>query len=374
MIYFDNAATGGFKPSAVINAATTVTKYLCANPGRSAHRLAVTGEKIVYDCRCLLGQMFGATPERVILTKNCTEALNMAILGSVRAGGHVITTVFEHNSVLRPLYHLRDKGLISLDVVAPDKEQDIVQTISNKIKPETYLIAVTAISNVTGEVFPIRKVGEIAKEKGILFLVDGAQGGGHIPISVNKDYISMLALACHKGLYGIMGSGALILNGFVELCPITFGGTGVDSYSTTMPSNYPERLECGTVNLPAIAALCEGIRYARKNVSTFGEQLIFSSARLIDALKNIGNVTLYSNPNPAGIVSFGVNGLDSSFVADILNNEYDVAVRAGAHCAPLCHKHLNTQDFGLIRCSFAVQNTANEIDYFIKAIDKISKQ
>lgn len=374
MIYFDNAATGGFKPHAVVDATTTAVKYLSANPGRSGHRLSVVGAKAVYDCRVMLSGLFNCSPERVIFTKNCTEALNLAILGSAKRGGHVITTTFEHNSVLRPLNHLKALSQISFDVVEPKKDVSLAQEIESRIRKDTYMVVCTAVSNVTGQALPLMEIGKVCKERGLLFVVDGAQGAGHIPIDMKELNVNALALAGHKGLYGIMGSGALLIDDSTSISPIIYGGTGTESYSPYQPQEYPERLEAGTLNLPAVMALLEGARFVKNNLISFGTHLLSGTSRLIDGLKNIEQVTLYSSPNKSGIVAFSLDGFSSTEVADLLNHEYDVAVRGGAHCAPLTHKFLGTSEQGLVRCSLAVQNSFREIDYFIKAIKQIASK
>ncbi len=371
MIYFDNAATGGFKPRAVIDGAETTLKYLSANPGRSGHRLSVTGAKAVYECRCTIADFFNASPDRVIFTKNCTEALNLAIFGSIKKGGHVITTVFEHNSVLRPLYHLKNSGIIELDVASPDKDGDLVSAIKNKIKPNTYLIAVNSVSNVTGEELPIKELGKLAKSIGAYLLVDGAQGGGHIELDLKDIGASFLCLAGHKGLCGIMGSGVLILDDNVDLNPLLYGGTGSETFNLDQPECYPERLEAGTLNLPAIVALSEGVRFVKNNLTSFSKHLLSVTNYVINALKQLKGVKCFSSPNHAGIIAFSLNNMASEQVADVLNLEYDVAVRGGYHCAPLIHKFLGTEDDGLVRVSIAVQNSSREIDYFLRAIKEI---
>ncbi len=373
MIYFDNAATGGFKPQAAISAAVSVIKYLSANPGRSGHRLAVTGAKIVENARELIGENFNADPFRVVFTKNCTEALNTAIFGTLKPKRHVITTVFEHNSVLRPLGFLQARGDITLDAVAPDKDGDIISAIKEKITDDTYLIVSTAISNVTGLTLPIEKIGELAKDRNLLFIVDGAQAGGHINIDMKKSNISALCLAGHKGMGGIMGSGILILSDETEVSPLIHGGTGTETFNMIQPKDYPERLEAGTLNLPAIAALLEGFRYVSGNVERIGKILTEKTERLIDGLKDIDGVKLYSTPNAGGIVSFSLENLSSSAAEELLNSEYDVAVRGGFHCAPLTHKFLKTDKDGLIRASLSPQNSGREEDYFLSAIRKMSK-
>lgn len=372
MIYFDNAATGGFKIRAVTDAAETVIKFLSANPGRSGHRLSITGAETVYSTRTIIAEHFSCSPDRVIFTKNCTEALNVAIFGAVKKGSHVITTVFEHNSVLRPLYHLKKQGVITLDVVSPDKNGTFFSSVKSRLRPETELIVMTAISNVTGAITDYKKVLDLASLNGVHVLIDGAQGGGHVPLKVREYGISFLALAGHKGLGGIMGSGVLILNDDVDLSPLILGGTGSESYNLSQPSCYPERLESGTLNLPAIAALGEGVKFTMENLKSFSEHLLSYTKHMIDGLNKMPNVTIYSTPNPAGIVSFSVGGKESGDVADILNSNYDVAVRGGLHCAPLTHKFLGTDGSGLVRASLAVQNGTREINYFLRAVNTIA--
>lgn len=374
MIYFDNAATGGFKPRAVTDAVNTVIRYLLANPGRSGHRLSLTGAQAVHQTRQILAQYFNAKEERVIFTKNCTEALNIGILGTAQKGGHVICTTFEHNSVLRPLYHLKKQGVIELDVVCPDEQNDIVSKIEEKIKPNTYLIATTAVCNVTGEELPLHRIGKLTKKNDLLFLVDGAQGGGHISLDMKELNINLLALAGHKGLLGIMGSGALIISDGTEVSPITFGGTGSESFNLNQPECYPERLECGTLNLPAICALGEGAKFIKNNQQTFATHLLNASEYLISSLKKINNVCVFSKPNRSGIVAFKLENLSSFDVADILNTDYDIAVRGGLHCSPLTHKFLGTEEDGLIRASLAVQNSSHETSFFLKAISEIASR
>jgi cysteine desulfurase family protein len=374
MIYLDNAATGGFKPRAVTDAAESVLRFLCANPGRSGHRLSITGATIVEECRDIISQTFSSSQDRVIFTKNCTEALNVAIFGTVKQGDHVITTVYEHNSVLRPLFRLKELGIISLDIVAPSPNLDVLESIKEKICPKSKVIVTTAVSNVTGEELPVYSIGKLAKEHGLIYIVDGAQGGGHIPLSVKDTGISLIALAGHKGLYGIMGSGVLVMADNVNVEPLIFGGTGSESFNVHQPNSYPEKLEAGTLNLPAISALNHGVRYVKANMANFSEKLLSSTGNLITHLSTIKNVTCYSKPNRAGIVAFALNNLPSAEVADILNSDYDIAVRGGLHCAPLIHKHLNTMSEGLVRVSFAVQNSSREINYLLKAVAEITNR
>lgn len=373
MIYLDNVATGGFKPDTVINAVNSTIKYLCANPGRSGHKLSLTGAEIVNNCRSVLAEFFSCQPERVIFTKNCTEALNTAIFGLCKKGTHVITTVFEHNSVLRPLYYLEKNKMISLDIIEPKNNLPMETAILNAIKKDTSLIVVTSISNVTGEILPIQKIGEICKKYDIKFILDGAQGGGHIDLDVQKNNISALCLAGHKGLYGIMGSGALILGENTNLSPLLFGGTGTDTFSPFQPEYYPERLEAGTLSLPAIASLLEGVQYIKRNFLPFQKRLLYYTDFLISELTKIPLVKVYSSPNPAGIVAFEIIGKDSNEVATVLDSNYDIAVRGGFHCAPLCHKYLHTEVNGLVRIGASPNNTERELLYVASSIKNIAK-
>ncbi len=368
MIYLDNAATCGFRPRQVTDAVNTVINYLSANPGRASHRLAVTGQKITFSAREKLGELFNAEPERVIFTKNCTEALNIAIFGLFKDGGHVITTVYEHNSVLRPLFHLRNLGKITLDVISPMDVNEMPRLIKEKINDKTCLIVCSAVSNVTGVVLPIEEIAQIANNYSIPFIVDGAQGAGHIPLSVKN--VTALAVAGHKGLYGIMGSGALILNKNAEVRPLTFGGTGTETFD--FPTTYPEKLEAGTLNLPAITALSVSADYVIKNMHHFGDCLYDYTVTAHDYLSKLDGVWLYSSPNKTGIVTFKLNEKSSSEVADELSFNYDIAVRGGFHCAPLLHEYLNTKECGLVRASFAVQNTYGELSAFLNAVRKIA--
>ena len=370
MVYFDNAATGGFKPRTVIESAENVMKYLLANPGRSGHRLSIAGERIVYDARKAIADFFDAIPERVIFTKNCTEALNTAIFGINPKNRKIVTTVFEHNSVLRPLYRLKTLFNADIEIVRPEKEKDLADCIIEKSEG-AFAVVMTATSNVTGETTPFKKVGEFAKKKGIKFILDGAQAGGHIPISIKNDGISALCVPAHKGLFGIMGAGALILADDIEISPFILGGTGTETFNLNQPEDLPERLESGTLPLPAIAAFKEGVKYAGANINNFGEVLYKYTDYAINALSEIKGVKIYSKPNRAGIVSFAIEKLPSQEFADLLNSEYDIAVRGGFHCAPLTHEYLGTENDGLIRVSLAPQNSSREINYLLQAVKEI---
>ena len=373
MIYLDNAATGGFKINAVTEITNTVIKFLCANPGRSGHRLSSTGAELVFSTRELIAKTFGGESERVVFTKNCTEALNTAIFGYKNSYRKILTSVYEHNSVLRPLNFLKTNGKAQVEVVS-DKDEDLFSAFCKRIDSSVDLVVLSAVSNVTGKVLPFREIANVCKKHNVKILIDGAQAGGHLPLSIKNDGISMLALAGHKGLYGIMGTGVLLFSEDVSLTPLCFGGTGTETNNELFPSTYPEKLEAGTLNLPGIASLYEGVKYVSNNLNNFNELLFSVTKRVIEALSEIKGITIYSVANPVGIVAFSIDNLASTLAEEILNTEFDIAVRGGLHCAPLLHKRLNTDGDGLIRASFSPQNTSSEINAFILAIKKLSKR
>ena len=377
MIYFDNAASGGFKPDSVYQATTSVLKNLLTNASRSGHSLSVLAENLVFDTRKKLSKhLNNGHIDRLIFTPSCTLALNYAILGSLNFGDEVIITVTEHNSVLRPLYHLEKTKNVRIKYAQLNKQgfvdsSKIFELITNKTKA----IIMNAVSNVTGLENQFEQVGEKLKtenlKRKIKFIVDGAQAGGHKRFDMISCGIDALCLAGHKGLYAYQGVGVLALSDQLDIKPILFGGTGsetFDKYTLTMPDCF----EVGTQNLPAIASLCYGIDYAYKNLEYTKNRLLHLTEKLIIALSQIKNIKLYSKPNNYGIVSFAINGMESTQVAEILNKEYQIAVRGGFHCAPLIHKALKTADNGLIRASLSNYNTENEIKIFIDAITKIS--
>lgn len=373
MIYFDNAATGGYKPSQVYESAVTCMKYLNVNAGHSGHRLAMHAENQVYKTRKLLASFFGASAvERVIFTKNCTEALNLAILGTAKKGGNVIVSVYEHNSVLRPLYYLRDRGIITITVATPasDSGAILASDIERAIKSNTYMVCLSGASNVTGVINDYEGIGALLKDKNIIFLLDAAQAAGHTYIDMQKQNINALCAAGHKGLDAIQGSGCLLFDKSVNISPTFFGGSGTETFAER-PSGYPELLECGTLNLPAIFSLYEGVLYNAENMAYKQQILLSLTKRLCENLSKNKNITLYSRQNPAGIVSFAYNGYSSQEIAGVLSDYYDIAVRGGYHCAPLAHKFLHTDENGLVRVSFSEANTNAELDEFIYAINDL---
>ena len=368
MIYFDNAATGGRKPDCVISAVTSAIR-VCANPGRAGHKLALACANVVQDCRNALNDFFGGFGfDRVVFTKNCTEALNIALLGVLKAGDHVVTTAMEHNSILRPLESLKKSGVITYDVCPLNKNGNIsAKDIVKLVKPNTRMVALTTASNVTGALPPVQEI-RARLPKRVLLLCDGAQGGGHIPIHMQETGIDLLAVAGHKGLYSIQGLGALLFSERVNPTPLTFGGTGSMSISLNMPDFYPDALEAGTLSFPAIVSCLEGVRYVRARQGEISDQLISLTKYCIDGIQRLGGYKIYSLPNPCGIVAFAHPTLASEQLACLLSSKYSIAVRGGLHCAPLMHEGLSTLDNGLVRVSFSHLNCEREIDELIRAL------
>lgn len=373
MIYFDNAATGGFKPSKCYDAAINALKNLNANPGRSGHRLSVSASAALYSARKSLAKFFGApSPERVVFTPSCTYALNAAVFGLYKPGGRVITTVTEHNSVLRPLYELQRLGLISLTVVSPESSAVTAADVEKCLSDDVCLVCVNAVSNVTGTENDVAGIGELLKDSKAIFLVDGAQAAGHKPLNIEKQHIDALCVPSHKGLLGIVGSGALILGAKSRIRPTVFGGTGFDTFSKTMPEDLPEALEAGTINLPACLSMKEGVDFLSGNVKYVSNQLKNMTEYLVSELSVRPYIKLYSIPNDSGITAFSHNEFSSQTLSELLSERYDIATRGGFHCAPLMHKFLHTEKLGLVRVSLSPQNTRKEINSLLFALDELS--
>ncbi len=370
MIYLDHAATGGTKPAAVQNAVLS-SLGTCANPGRSGHRLSLALAEHVLACRELLSELFGGYgAERVVFTKNCTEALNIALFGVLNAGDHVVTTCLEHNSVLRPLSALKKAGKIDYSVAPLSGGKLRAETVASLVRKNTRLVAVTSASNVTGETPDLKTLRSLLPSR-VFLVVDGAQGAGHIPLNMQEAGIDALALAGHKGLHAIQGAGALLFSERFEPRPVLFGGTGSESFNPDMPAFYPDRLESGTISYPAVCSLFEGALIVKAHLNEHAEQLFRLTATLHAALLSLPKYKAYFSPNSCGIASFAHESIPSEEIAGILSEQYDIAVRGGLHCAPLIHKALGTFPGGLVRASFAPEQGMKEADALIRALKEI---
>lgn len=371
MIYFDNAATGGFKPDGIISAATAAMK-MCANPGRSGHKLSLACLERVYTCRKLLCGFFGGySYDRVAFTKNCTEALNIAIFGSIKSGDKVVTTVAEHNSVLRPLEFLKSGG-VQVDYAPLSEDGGIdAQSVIDLCEKDTRAVIVTLASNVTGASPDILKIRQGIPESTLL-ICDGAQACGHTRIDMAKCGIDALTVAGHKGMLGIQGSGALLFSERLNPDPVLFGGTGSESHNLNMPEFYPDRLESGTISYPAIVSLGEGVLYLNSHMKEEEEKLLSFTCFLCGELEKIEEIKLYSKPNPYGIVTLGLNNMQSEEAAYRLSEEYSICVRGGLHCAPLMHKALGSD--GLVRASLSAFNSQIECEKFLTAVTELARR
>lgn len=373
MIYLDNASTTHKKPIEVIKSVNKAITTLSANPGRSGHNLSLFAALEVAKTRDNLCEYFNCErSEQVIFTSGCTESLNLAILGTAKQGGHVIATVFEHNSSLRPLFELEKQGKIELTIVSPKNKEKITRKdIEPHIKENTYMIVSTHVSNVDGAETDIENIGKLCHEHNLLYLVDAAQSAGHKKIDMKKNHINFLALAGHKGLYGIQGVGALLINGNTLPKPIKFGGTGTQSISVYQPTEIPECLESGTIATPNILALNAGLNFVKKHEKEIESKEKELTAYTINQLKKIKNIVVYtSEENLNGVIAFNHKNFDSNEVAEYLNLN-GICVRGGIQCAPLKHKYLCTEKTGIVRVSLSYFNTKKDIDYLISELYKI---
>lgn len=379
MIYFDNGATTFPKPRAVVNAVDRTMRYHGANPGRSGHNMSLKASEIMYDCRKNVAKLFNAdSPEKIIFASNCTAALNYVIKGILKEGDHAVISSLEHNAVLRPLENLKDNGVeYSIADYSPDDEETI-NNFRNAIKPNTKLVICTHASNVFGVRLPVERIAALCRIHGVLFCVDAAQTAGVVPISLKDSCIDYLCTAGHKGLYGPMGTGILVINSETLPESLIQGGTGSFSSDRKQPAILPDRYESGTPNLPGIAGLNEGIKFVMKKTERDIErQETRLAVRLYNKLKNIPGVVLYTDSPEAHrcvpVISFNIEGLDSEETAEILDKRFNIAVRAGLHCAPLAHEFFGTNNIGTVRAVLSVFSTCEQVDYFASSIRTINK-
>lgn len=378
MIYLDNAATSYPKPERVYDEMYKCMKEYCANPGRGGHDMSLKSGRAIMQARETIATFFNIKdPLRLVLTKNATEALNIAIKGVLKKGDHAITTSMEHNSVIRPLKTLeRDSG-IELTVVKGNEFGEIdPEDIRKSIKANTKMIICTLSSNVNGIIMPIKEIGTIAREKGIIFLVDASQGAGTIEVDVEYMNIDLMAFPGHKALLGPQGTGGLYVADQIKVDPILQGGTGSSSENMYQPEILPDALESGTLNTPGIVGLSNGIEFINSfglsNIKMYKNLLI---NKIYDGLYDTNGVIIYSKKemiNNSGIIAFNFKEIDSTEVSYVLDKAYSIATRAGLHCAPLAHETLGTIKGGIVRISVSCFNTEEEIDILLDALREIS--
>ena len=374
-VYLDHAATSFPKPQCVIKEVTRAMRQ-CGNPGRGSHSLAVAAAEAIYDCRERAAHMFGAEPERVILTMNATHALNMAIKGFLREDDHVLISDMEHNSVLRPVYKLQERG-VSFDVYGSfgGSEERVLDSISEKLRENTRMIIANHASNISNITLPIESIGKFCRERGIIFIVDASQSAGRLPIDVKAMNIDALCMPGHKGLMGPQGSGLLILGDGVEL-PDTFieGGSGSNSLDLNMPDDLPDHLEGGTLMTPAAAGLAAGIEWVGKiGIDCISRHENYLGGVMRRELSGIDGITIYGSFRPGPITLFGVHGYTPAEVGRFLDSR-GICVRDGFHCSPLAHASLGTGENGAVRASVGYENTLQDVERFIDAVRELVKR
>lgn len=375
MIYFDNSASSFVKPKSVQKAVLNALNLYTANPGRSGHKQALKTAIEVENVRNIVAHHVGTTADNIVFTLNCTDALNLAILGSFLPGGHVICTENEHNSVVRPLEHLKQcDSSFSYSVATQTQKNGITwQDIEKHLTDKTYMVICNHISNVNGDIADIVDIGKHLKELNITFLVDAAQSGGHFRYDMQEMGISMLALAPHKGFYAPQGVGCLCLDGKTKLEPIRFGGTGTNSLEFIQPETSPERYESGTINTPAILGFGEGVKFVEENFKYIQEKLEDLTTYLHYELSKLPIDIYTKTENTSGVLAFNIPNVDSTEVATYLDEKWNICVRSGYHCAPLKHQALGTLDQGAVRVSLSFFNTYQEVEKFIFAIKTFLK-
>lgn len=378
MIYLDNAATTYPKPEKVYESIMDCMKNYCANPGRAGHKLAMKAARGIYDARENISKLFNIeNPMNIIFTHNATDSLNLAIKGCVKKGDHIITTSMEHNSVIRPIKALEEKGIENTIVKCNEEGFLDVEDIKKAIKKNTKLIVTTHSSNVCGTLINIKEVGEIAKEYGILYLVDASQTAGVYDIDVKSINIDMLAAPGHKCLLGPQGTGILYIREGLNLTILKEGGTGSKSEELFQPELLPDKYESGTHNTPGIVGLSEGVKFILEegieNIRKHEENLC---KHMLGKLEEVPNIKIYGpkdSTKRAAVISINIGNMDSGEITFLLDSEYDIATRSGIHCAPLAHKTLGTLEQGAVRFSLGYFNTKEEIDKAVNALKEIAK-
>lgn len=378
MIYMDNAATTMQKPEEVAEAVVRAMNSI-GNAGRGATEASLSASRIIYDTREKLSCLFNAeNPRRIAFTANSTESLNIAIKGTLNPGDHVITTVLEHNSVLRPLYECQEKGT-ELTILGCDEKGNIsYEEMEKAVKNNTKAIVCTHGSNLTGNMIDIGRVGLIARQYGILLIADASQTAGVFPIDVQKMHIDILCFTGHKGLLGPQGTGGLYVREGLLVRPLLSGGSGVDTYNTHHPQEMPTALEAGTLNGHGIAGLNAAMEYLEeKGIDWIRKKELAYMRQFYKEISMIPQVTVYGDfeaKKRCPIVSFNIGDYDSSDVSDELYVTYHIATRPGAHCAPLMHKALGTESQGAVRFSFSHYNTEEEVDLAIQAVRALAAE
>lgn len=377
MYYFDNAATTKTKPDTVLKAVADAMKN-SGNASRGASDESLSADRTIFSCRRKVNALFnGDGPKQVAFTKNSTEALNVALLGLIKEKDHVITTVTEHNSVLRPLNFLKISRSISLDYIDIDSEGHLLlDQLEDMKKENTRVLVVNHISNVTGNINDLYRLGDFCKKEGIIFIVDGSQSAGAFNIDMEAMNIDVLCFTGHKSLYGPQGTGGLCVKKNISIAPLLYGGTGIQTYYDLQPEEMPTRLEAGTLNSHGLAGLEAGLTYIKDQGM---EELTAKSQKLAkifyEGIKDLPSIKFFGDygnfSKRAPLVTFNLGDLDSAYVSMVLADKYKISTRPGGHCAPLVHKAFKTVDQGMVRFSFSHFNTEEDVAIVISAIKEI---
>ena len=381
MIYLDNAATSWPKPQAVLHAMERFLREHGANPGRSGHALSIQAGRAVFEARERVARMLGhADPLSVVFTKNATEALNLALQGLLEPGDHAITSTMEHNSVLRPLRFLEERGVaVSRVACAADGSLDPAD-VARSISAKTRLIVLSHASNVVGTLCPITQVGRLAAGREILFCVDAAQSAGAVPIDMAAMGIDLLAFSGHKSLYGPQGTGGLCIGERARgrLRPLLYGGTGSASDSDVHPDFLPDCFEAGTLNAVGLAGLAAGLAFVQeRGIEAIRAHEVNLTARLIAGLRELTGVRLLGTRDAArrtAVVSFNLDGWSCSEVAQTLEDRAGICCRAGLHCAPLAHRQLGTFPEGAVRLSLGIFSTGTDIGAALDTLRELARR
>ena len=381
LIYFDNAATSWPKPDETYAAMDRFSRLIGGSPGRSGHRLSIDAGRIIMDARETLSRLLGIEdPFQIVFTKNATEALNLAIQGFLNSGDHVITSSMEHNSVMRPLRDLETKG-VELSVIPCSRQGELdPQELKSAIRSNTKAIFLVHASNVTGTIMPIREIGQVAREHGVIFCVDAAQTAGALPINISDMNIDLFAFTGHKSLFGPQGTGGLYIRKGLEerIQPLMAGGTGSRSEFELQPDFMPDKYESGTLNTVGLAGLGAGAGYIlEKGIDEIRTKEVTLTRLFLEGLKSTRGVHIYGTCNASlqiAVVSFNIDGVTSSEAALALDEQFCIMSRPGLHCAPAAHRTIGTFPGGTIRFSFGYFNTEDQIKYALDAVRQLSKE
>lgn len=375
MIYLDYAATSFIKPKAVYQAVNEAMMTCSANPGRGGHTPSVRAGELVYGVREKLCRLFHVnTPEQFAFFPNTTTALNAGIKGILSPGDHVVVSSMEHNSVMRPLEAMRRRGIISYTLVPADKNGELVPAdFVRAMRPNTKLAICTHASNVCGNCYELASISRLVHEQGVYFMADAAQSAGILDIDASQ--ADLLAFPGHKGLYAPQGSGALYVREGIQLNTVTEGGTGSQSELLLQPEDMPDRLESGTLNVPAIAGLGAAVDFIlAEGISTIYEHEQQLMGYFTEKMKNMKQVECYGSDNRVAVLALNVIDMDCIDVAEELNTRYGIAVRSGLHCAPAAHRSLGTLKTGCLRFSFGYFTTKKEVEQAVNAMFHIIKE